>query len=208
MGKPVITATQMLESMTNNRRPTRAEATDVANAVLDGTDCVMLSGESALGRYPVEAVAMLAKIAAAIEPTRPTARQARDILRASDEEGEVRLPDLIVRNVENTLESTTPALVIVPTLSGYTARRLARFKPSVWIAAVSPRESTCQQLQFSCGVHPVYEPEHPDDWNGYARKLLGTLGLKGKLVVLTEGPSSQHPEANNRMEIVDLGRTP
>ena len=204
-GKPVITATQMLESMTTNPRPTRAEATDVANAILDGTDCVMLSGESAMGKYPLEAVSMLAKIAAAIEPTRP-AHQARDILRASGKEGEIRLADLIVMNVENTLERISPALVIVPTRSGYTARRLARFRPSVWIAAVSAQESTCQQLQFSYGVHPVYEPDHPDDWNAYARKLLGTLGVEGNLVVLTEGPSSKHPEANNRMEIVDLRR--
>jgi pyruvate kinase len=205
MGKPVITATQMLESMTTNRRPTRAEATDVANAILDGTDCVMLSGESAMGQYPVEAVAMLAKIATAVEPTRP-AHQARDILRAGGKEGEIRLADLIVLNVENTLERVSPALVIVPTRSGYTARRLARFRPAVWIAAVSAQESTCQQLQFSYGVHPVYEPDHPDDWNTYARQLLRTLGVEGNLVVLTEGPSSKHPEANNRMEIVDLGR--
>jgi len=204
-GKPVITATQMLESMTTNPRPTRAEATDVANAILDGTDCVMLSGESAMGRYPVEAVAMLAKIAAAIEPTRP-AHQARDILRASSKEGETRLADLIVLNVENTLERVSPALVIVPTRSGYTARRLARFRPPVWIAAVSAQESTCQQLQFTYGVHPVYESDHPDDWNAYAGNLLSNLGVEGNLVVLTEGPSARHPEGNNRMEIIDLGR--
>jgi len=206
IGKPVITATQMLESMTSNPRPTRAEATDVANAILDGTDCVMLSGESAMGQYPVEAVTMLAKIAAATEPTRP-AHQARDILRAGDKEGESRLSDLIVLNVENTLERVSPALVIVPTRSGYTARRLARFRPGVWIAAVSSQESTCQQLQFTYGVHPVHEVDHPEDWNAYARNLLKKLGVQGNLVVVTEGPSARRPEANNRMEIIDLTRS-
>jgi pyruvate kinase len=148
---------------------------------------------------------MLAKIAAAIEPTRP-AHQARDILRASGKEGEIRLSDLIVLNVENTLERVSPVLVIVPTRSGYTARRLARFRPAVWIAAVSSQESTCQQLQFTYGVYPLHEPEHPEDWNAYAGNLLKMLGVEGNLVVVTEGPSARRPEANNRMEIIDLAR--
>jgi pyruvate kinase len=205
-GKPVITATQMLESMTANRRPTRAEATDVANAILDGTDCVMLSGESAMGQYPVEAVTMLAGIAAAIEPLRP-ALGGRRPLAASDRRGETHLSDLVTESVGNLLEHIDPALVIVPTHSGYSARRLARLRPDDWIVAVSSQESTCQQLQFSYGVHAIHEPEHPDDWNAYARKLLGKLGVEGNLVLLTEGPSAKHPEANNRMEIIDLGRT-
>jgi pyruvate kinase len=205
-GKPVITATQMLESMTTNRRPTRAEATDVANAILDGTDCVMLSGESAMGQYPVEAVAMLAKIASATEPLRPALR-VRDLLRASHQEGEIPLSDLVARSVDNALERIAAAMVIVPTHGGYSARRLARLRPEVWIAAVSSQESTCQQLQFSYGVHAVHESEHPDDWNAYARRLLATLEVEGNLVVLMEGPSAKHPEANNRMEIIDLGRT-
>ena len=101
--KPVITATQMLESMTDNRRPTRAEATDVANAILDGTDCVMLSGESAMGKYPVDAVAMLAKIAEAIEPHR-SAHSVREALKDLGHGDKVSLADLIALSVETALE--------------------------------------------------------------------------------------------------------
>ena len=127
MGKPVITATQMLESMTDNRRPTRAEATDVANAVLDGTDCVMLSEESAMGKYPVEAVAMLAKIAAATEPHRPR-HGLKEALRDRGGDVPVRITDLIALSVEAALERISPAAVFVPTHSGATARSIARFK--------------------------------------------------------------------------------
>ncbi len=203
--KPVITATQMLESMTTNRRPTRAEATDVANAILDGTDCVMLSEESAMGHYPVDAVAMLAKIAAAIEPHR-TSYQARETLKAIGLAAQISLKDLIALSVETTLERISPAAVFVPTRSGATARSIARFRPPVWITAVSTQEATCQRLQFSYGVHPVYEPNHPDDWNSYARKWMDAHEVAGNLVVLTEGPSAKHPGANNRMEIIDLNR--
>ena len=205
VGKPVITATQMLESMTKNRRPTRAEATDVANAILDGTDCVMLSGESAMGMYPVEAVKMLAKIAATIEPHRPS-HHVRDVLKEFDQEEDVKLSDLIAFSVEAALERVSPAAVIVPTHSGASARSITRFRLPVWITAVSSQESTCQGLQFSYGVCPVHELDHPEDWNTYARNLLRTQGVEGRLVILTEGPSSKHPEANNRMEIIDLDR--
>ena len=132
--KPVITATQMLESMTDNRRPTRAEATDVANAILDGTDCVMLSGESAMGKYPVEAVAMLAKIAASAEPHRP-AITVRDLYKGVDLAGRIRSEHLIAIAVEACLDYATPAAVFVPTHGGGTARSIARFRFPVWTVA-------------------------------------------------------------------------
>lgn len=206
-GKPVITATQMLESMTTNRRPTRAEATDVANAILDGTDCVMLSGESAMGMYPVEAVEMLARIAASIEPHRQS-HQVREALRGVGHEENLNLKDLIALSVETTLERISPAAVFVPTRSGASARSITRFRLPVWIAGISSQEATCQDLQFSYGVYPVHEPDHPEDWKAYVRGFLGSHGLGGNLVVLTEGPSAKHPEGNNRMEIIDLNLDP
>jgi len=204
-GKPVITATQMLESMTNNRRPTRAEATDVANAILDGTDCVMLSGESAMGQYPIDAVKMLAEIAAAAEPHRPRYRL-EEALKTYGRDGDITLTDLISLSVETTLERITPAAVLVPTGSGYTARMISRFKFPVWITAVSPHEKTCQGLAFSYGVFPVHEPEPPLDWKPFAGEWLKNHRLKGDLVVLTEGPSTRDEQANNRMELIDLRR--
>jgi pyruvate kinase len=203
--KPVITATQMLESMIGNRRPTRAEATDVANAILDGTDAVMLSGESAMGDYPVESAAMLAKIAAAIEPFR-TMVSARELFKGIDLKGKVPVAKLIDLGVETVLEYADPVAVFVPTRGGETARSIARFRLPIWIIAVSSLETTCQQLQFSSGVHPVCEASHPEKWNTYVADWLKTHGVAGKLAVVTEGPSIKHPDANNRLEIIDLGR--
>ncbi|UCD35236.1 MAG: pyruvate kinase [Nitrospiraceae bacterium] len=202
-GKPVITATQMLESMVHNRRPTRAEATDVANAILDGTDCVMLSGESAMGTYPVEAVKMLAKIAAEIEPRRPAYRR-KEALQKYGREGAVSFTDLIALSVELTLQRAAAAVVIVPTISGETARNITRFRLPVWITAVSPNLETCQRLHFSYGVYPLHEPEYPGDWNRYAKELVRVHHLKGDTALLTEGPSPRHPDANHRMELIDL----
>ncbi len=201
--KPVITATQMLESMTENRRPTRAEATDVSNAILDGTDCVMLSGESAMGKYPVDAVQMLARIAAEVEPRRQTVTL-RDLYQGYDISGRLKLSHLIAIAVEASIEYASPAAVFAPTHSGATARSLSFFRIPVWIIAVSSNEKTCQNLVFSSGVYPVHEPDHPDNWNEYAGNWLTDHEIKGDIAILTEGPSSKHPEANNRMEIIDL----
>jgi pyruvate kinase len=203
--KPVITATQMLESMTDNRRPTRAEATDVANAILDGTDCVMLSGESAMGKYPVDAVTMLAKIAASVETRRP-AIEVKDLYKGVDLSGTLRPEHLIAIGVEACLEYESPAAVFVPTHSGATARSIARFRFPAWTVAVSSQEATCQDLQFSSGVYPVHEPEHPERWKDYVEQWVRDHGLEGKIAVLTEGPSTKHPEMNHRMEIIDLSR--
>lgn len=201
--KPVITATQMLESMTANKRPTRAEATDVSNAIINGTDCVMLSGESAMGNYPVESVMMLARIAAAVEPER---RQisVKEMFRGMDIRDKVTPARLIDLSVETALEYASPAAVFVPTRSGNTARSIGRFRLPVWIIAVSSQQATCQNLQFSYGVFPVHEKDHPDNWKSYVKEWLQHHEIQGDIVVLTEGPSSKHPDANHRMEIVDL----
>jgi pyruvate kinase len=202
-GKPVITATQMLESMVDHYRPTRAEATDVANAILDGTDCVMLSEESAMGKFPAEAVDMLAKIAVATEPHRTDAH-VQDLLADYHRDTDVHLVDLISRNVRQTVAHLAPTAVLVPTATGMTARMVSRFKLPVWIAAVSAEEATCQGLQFSYGVSPAQLAEHPGDWRAFARRWVQNEGLAETVVVLTEGPSARNPQTSPRIEIIDL----
>ena len=204
-GKPVITATQMLESMVDHNRPTRAEATDVANAILDGTHCVMLSAESAVGKFPVESIRMLAKIAAETEPHRPGFRL-KEALESYGRDGDVSQMDLIALAVHYTIERVRPAVVLVPTRSGDMARNISRFKLPAWITAVSPLEETCQTLQLSYGVHAILDQLPQDDWKSYARQLVKKLRVEGDLVLLTEGPSSENPHANHRMDIIELDR--
>jgi pyruvate kinase len=204
LGKPVITATQMLESMVSHFLPTRAESTDVANAVLDGTDCVMLSEESATGSYPVEAVAMLARIAAAAE-THRTHDRARSAFVDYHGEADPHLVDFISRSVAQTVVQLAPTAVMVPTVTGYTARMVSRFRLPVWIGAVSPHRRVCRGLQFSYGVQPIHAPEAPHDWSQFASQWAGREGVAAGLVVLTEGPSQRNPETRPRLEILDLG---
>jgi pyruvate kinase len=199
--KPVITATQMLESMTSYRLPTRAEVTDVSNAILDGTDCVMLSGESATGAYPVEAVAMLAKIAAAVEPTRRHVA-VREKYAELELAGHVRPEHLVAVSIETSLEYLRPAAVVVPSGTGATARRIASLHVPVPVVAMSPHEKTCQDLQFSFGVIAVREaaapsPEHVRSW-------VKSQGLAGEYAVLAGRVPPGDPAGYHRMEVVDL----
>jgi pyruvate kinase len=201
--KPVITATQMLESMVSNRRPTRAEATDVANAILDGTDCVMLSGESAVGSYPVEAVATLARIAGATEPFR-TSMSPKELFRGIDLRDKVPTPKLIDLAVERVLEYASRAFVFVPAHSGASARSMARFRLPAWIIAVGSQEAVCRHLQFSSGVYATYEPEVPREWSAYSRHWLQARSLEADLVVLAHGHTGSDADASYRLEIVEL----
>jgi pyruvate kinase len=165
----------------------------------------MLSGESAMGKYPVDAVAMLAKIAAEVDPHRHTVA-VRELYQGIDIRSRLESAHLIAIAVEASLEYASPAAVFAPTHSGATARSLSLFRLPAWIVAVSSLERTCQNLVFSYGVYPVCEKDHPDDWNTYIKRWIESHELAGDLAVLTEGPSSKHPEANNRMEIIDLRR--
>ncbi len=202
LAKPVITATQMLESMTTSRLPTRAEATDVANAILDGTDSVMLSGESAVGAYPEEAVLMLGKIAASAEKHREEMAH-----HADPGKNKTHLATGLSarsRLVEHAVELTESDAVLVPTKSGHTARVVSRGRPPVWILAVSSDPATLQALCFSRGVHPIEHDEDLDDWNDYAKSLTMELGLTCKKILLVAGPSRKNPNANQRIEVIVL----
>jgi pyruvate kinase len=203
-GKPTITATQMLESMTVSRLPTRAEATDVANAILDGTDAVMLSGESAVGKYPEEAVTMLAKIAAYTESQRPPVRLAELRARLRHEPPSTAA-DAIASVVEAALDIVACAAVFVPTHTGTTARMISRLNPSQWIVALSRDPTVCQGLVFSYGVEPVQLVEDANNWREFARTWLQGHQIPGHVALLVAGPSTLNPEDNYRLEFLHVG---
>lgn len=203
-GKPVITATQMLESMVSSRLPTRAESTDVANAILDGTDCIMLSGESAMGKYPEEAVSMLAKIAAFTEAHRPPTRL-NDLRAMCSQRPPTTAAEAIASVVEHALETVPCAAVFVPTRTGTTARMISRFNPAVWIVALSRDAAVCQGLAFSYGVHADQFADDPDSWRDFARNWLREHQLPGAVAMLVAGPSQRNPDANHRIEFIRVG---
>ena len=197
--KPVITATQMLESMVNSRLPTRAEATDVANAILDGTDCVMLSGESAVGKYPEDAVRMLASIAAATETRRPPSRL-WDSHGAGIQKKPTTPAEAIGSVAEYCLETVPCAAVFVPTQTGTTARMISRYKPAAWVLALAADPAVLQAMTFSYGVQPFPLAEEPANWRLFAQEWMKKKSVEGQLAMLVAGPFSGEPDANHRIE--------
>jgi pyruvate kinase len=148
LGKPVITATQMLDSMERNPRPTRAEASDVANAIFDGTDAIMLSGETAAGDYPIEAVQTMQKIALRAE----TALDYPELLDNRSKESELTITDSISQSVSHTALNLNVSAIITATESGHTARMIAKYRPKTPIVAVTNTESVCRKLALVWGV--------------------------------------------------------
>jgi pyruvate kinase len=203
VGKPIITATQMLESMTASRLPTRAESTDVANAILDGTDCIMLSGESAMGKYPEEAVRMLAKIAAYTEAHRPQSPIDR-LAAIARRTKPTTAAEAMAAVVDHALRTVPCAAVFVPTRTGATARMISRFNPAVWIVALSSDAAVCQGLAFSYGVHPVQLARKPENWRDFIRQWSREHQVPGTLAMLAAGPSTGHPDENHRLEFLRL----
>ncbi|ACA59568.1 pyruvate kinase [Candidatus Desulforudis audaxviator] len=198
-GKPVITATQMLESMIHNPRPTRAEASDVANAILDGTDAVMLSAETATGEYPVAAVETMDRIARRAEADLPYGmllhQRHRDISRRT-------VTDAISYATCATAADLDAAAIITATQTGYTARMVAKYRPARPIVAVTPREDVVRRLTLLWGVQPVYVQEEIEDTDrmisaSIEAALAAGLIRGGDLVVITAGvPVGLHGSTN------------
>jgi len=180
MGRPLITATQMLVSMTENIRPTRAEASDVANAILDGTDAVMLSEETAIGRYPVETVDMMARIASSIEREWKSLQALSDLREYSRPclgHQQTSVEDVISFNVVEAVRALDVRCVVTPTQNGSTPRRISRFRPDCWTLAFSRSEGIHGFLDLSYGVFPVLLGNDIDDAPGWIMKFIGESGL-------------------------------
>ncbi|HVV60065.1 MAG TPA: pyruvate kinase [Gaiellaceae bacterium] len=198
-GKPVITATQMLESMIEHAEPTRAEASDVANAILDGTSAVMLSAETATGAYPVEAVATMDRIARAVEPSMGYRHQ-------MPEPGEQTTVGRAMSNAACDLAETLGAsAIIVPTFTGRTASAVARLRPHRPIVGLSHHQTSVQQMALEWGVEPVLMEETEDVEDLWTRALESARKSgaveSGDRVVITAGTAVNLPGSTNVIKV-------
>lgn len=201
-GKPVITATQMLDSMIRNPRPTRAEASDVANAILDGTCAIMLSGETAVGKYPIEAVQTMVRIAQEIETVtlgKPW-KAPQHLWHAIDD-----VTDALAHATAATANDLQAAAIIAATSSGRTARTIAKYRPHTCLIAVTPNPMVQRQLMLSWGIIPLLGPrsDNTDRILQYSITVAHERGLVdyGERVVLTAGVTPNMPGTTNLMTV-------
>ena len=203
VGKPVITATHMLESMILSPRPTRAEASDVANAILDGSDAIMLSGESAAGNYPIEAVLTMDTIAKAIEDTISYEDRLDKSIRSSQQ----TVNDAIGIAVSQTVITLPNVKVIIAfTETGGTAKRMCKFRPAVPIIAITDNIETCQKLSYYCGVFATLVEDIADiqSHDKVAMQVAKDFGFEvGDTLVLTSGWGQKHGKTNT-MRIIEV----
>ena len=204
--KPVITATQMLDSMIRNPRPTRAEVTDVANAVYDGTDAIMLSGETAMGKYPVEALRMMVQIAKETESHLDCSAYRERRISADNRKS---ISNAVCFSSVSTANDLEAQAIIAPTISGFTARLLSKYRPSVRIIGLSPSASAVRQMQIYWGVTPFMakRAESTDILIASSVDLLKNKGVlkSGDVAVVTAGVVSHEPaQHTNIMRIVKI----
>ncbi len=203
-GKPVITATQMLESMTKNPRPTRAETTDVANAIYDGTTAIMLSGESASGLYPVEAVMTMSKIAARAEED--IDYHAR--LKRLNVDIDADITTAISHATCTTAEDLNAAAIITVTMSGFTAGMISRYKPNCQIIACSVNPVVCRQTNLLWGVKPILieQNDTAEELFNSAVKAAVKAGYikQGDITVLTAGVPLGISGRTNMLRVVEV----
>jgi len=212
VGKPVITATQMLESMIVNPRPTRAELTDVANAIFDGTDAVMLSGETAAGAYPVEAVKTMDKVALNVEQSeefRGRMRNYRDECFSGVHNHKENLNVIMSRSGVEVASSVNAKTIVIPTLSGNTARILSAFRPNEPILAITHDEHIERVMQLYWGVHTSLRPLFDEIQSMIinvmkAASEAGMAGISDKIVLLAGLPINS-PYMINTIRVLILG---
>ncbi|MEA3568888.1 pyruvate kinase [Paenibacillus phoenicis] len=201
VGKPVITATQMLDSMQRNPRPTRAEASDVANAIFDGTDAIMLSGETAAGKYPVESVLTMSRIAEKAE----SALEYREIFLKQSNAQQTTVTEAISQAVANSALELNAKAIITSTETGYTARMVSKYRPKAPIIAVTTEDQTLRRLALNWGVTPVKGDIASTTDEMFDKAMKGGLdsGLvkEGDLVVITAGVPLGRSGSTNLVKI-------
>lgn len=200
-GKFAIVATEMLASMYESPRPTRAEVSDVANAILDGTDCVMLSGETTIGKYPVEAVSIMGRICEYVEST-------IDYSKHVSYTGSIGISDTIAKLVAEAVEYTDIKLIVTTTMTGFTARKISNLRPNSTILACCPSNHVAEKVVLNFGVKPIITDiyENTDEMVENARKMAKTeFDLKkGDLIVVTGGFPMGEARRTNYLRIIGI----